>query len=481
MSFNSHWFFCFLGCLLLIYFFLPQRMQNRLLLLASYLFYGTFDYRFLVLIFTSTLVDFIAALKISGTELQWKRKLFLGCSLGVNLGLLFVFKYLNFFWLSVERLLALFGAGSPAPVFQFILPAAISFYTFRTISYTIDVYRGQQTPVKDFFDYALYVSFFPQLLAGPIERASRFLPQLRSPRSFRRDHLVQGTWLILFGFFKKMVVADNLAVFADAAFNGGTSSTGMQMLIGVYAFTFQIYCDFSGYTDIARGIGKLLGFETSINFDRPYLSKDPVEFWRRWHISLSFWLRDYVFLPLTYILLRRIKKPHWKLKSESWTYITGVMATMVLCGLWHGAAWTFVVWGGYQGILIVLHHLITRWRKRPHFHGLPVKICKIVCFFHLTALGWLVFRSGSLQEAWLSIRRIFCDFSPAAGDWPQLVLPSCFLLLMGTVGAWTRNQDDPRGSMGWNLGLGPAAVVLLALMVVVFAHPSNPDFIYNQF
>jgi alginate O-acetyltransferase complex protein AlgI len=481
LSFNSLLFVPFISLVLILYYFLSQKKQNRLLLIASYVFYGALDYRFLILIFISTAVDYLVALRINQADRAVKKRVYLGISLVINLGILFCFKYLGFFVTSVVEVAKAVGLSLPEPALHIILPAALSFYTFKTLSYSIDVYRGQLSPSRNFFDYALYVSFFPQLLAGPIERAGHFLPQLQTKRAITRDKIIQGAWLILWGFFKKAVVADNLGQMVQNVFDNGNAATGFHILLAVYAFSIQIYCDFSGYSDIARGIGKLLGFESLLNFDRPYLAANPVEFWKRWHISLSTWLRDYLFLPIAYASMRHIKKPALKLKVEDWGYIIGIVATMLLGGLWHGAAWTFVLWGGYHGILIALQHLLTRRGKKKRTKSQAVRMVKIFSFFNLTALGWLIFRAKSLGQAWDFLRRILFDFSVSSDDLTMMFLPCFFCLILFVLELWVRNSDDPRKSPGWRYGLGPAAVTILILLLIFFSAPTGQDFIYSQF
>ena len=292
MLFNSYIFLLFAIIVLGLYYTLPHRFQNLMLLLASYVFYGTWDYRFLALIFASTTVDYFVGLALANTSVPKRRKLLVAVSCLFNLGVLGFFKYCNFFIDSAEELLAWFGANSITNYnMHIILPVGISFYTFQTMSYSIDVYRRKLEPSRNFLDYALFVSFFPQLVAGPIERATHLLPQITTKRHPKRSQLVAGAWLILVGLFKKCVVADNLAIVVERVFQNGSQVSGLACLLGVYAFAFQIYGDFSGYSDIARGLAKLMGIEIMHNFNLPYLATSLREFWHRWHISLSNWIR----------------------------------------------------------------------------------------------------------------------------------------------------------------------------------------------
>lgn len=483
MTFNSFVFLPFILVILSLYYIMPHRKQNLLLLVGGYVFYGAWDYRILFLILISTLVDYWAALRMERIASILRKRFYLGISLIVNLGILGFFKYADFFISGASDLLALFGLNVSLPVLNIILPAAISFYTFKTLSYTIDVYRGQILPTHHIIDYALYVSFFPQLTAGPIERASALIPQISTPRVFSRDKFIEGLWLILWGFFKKLVISDNLGHMVNIVFEPGRNVTGVEILLGVYAFAFQVYCDFSGYTDIARGIGKLLGFETVLNFNLPYISRNPVEFWNRWHISLSTWLRDYIFLPVVYASMRRIKKPLGRLKVENQAYIVGTIITMLLGGLWHGARWTFVAWGGFHGLLLAGHHVITRKKKRKKKRKkiqIPGFI-KIIVFFHITCVGWLFFRADSMAQAWEFLRRLFLNFSLPANI-TETVFPLVFYLPMLLVlEAWLQNSDDPRQRPGWNVILGPLAVSLILLGIVLLSVPGGQGFIYAQF
>lgn len=470
-----------LGTVLLLQRLVPQKMRNGLLLAAGYFFCWILDPRLPGLILLSTVADYLAALGIHRSRSRSRKRAFLGISLAVNLGVLFLCKYLGFFLAGVAGALALAGLRLPLPVLRLLLPVALSFYTFKTLTYTIDVYRERLLPTRNFFDYALFVSFFPQLLAGPIERAAHFLPQARAPRPVSRDHWIEGTWLFLRGLFKKAVVADNLALVVQGVFDSGGAASGAQVLLATYAFTFQIYGDFSGYTDMARGVAKLLGFDTPQNFDRPYGASNPVEFWQRWHITLSTWLRDYLFLPIAYAVMRRADKGSWKGKAEDWGYVIGMAATMLLAGLWHGAAWTFVAWGGYHGVLLAGHHLLARRRKRKRPKSGPTLWLKRLAFFHLLALGWLVFRSQSLGRAWGHLHALLADFSPSVRDFETAFLPLFYCALWWLLERLGCSRDDPRSIPGWEHGWGPALVTCLVLLLVVFGSTSGQEFIYARF
>lgn len=337
MLFNSIEFLIFLPSVFILYWFVFNKnlkLQNTLILISSYLFYGWWDYRFLCLIFVSTIVDYFAGINISNQNSNHKRKLFLWFSIVFNLGILGFFKYYNFFIDSWLELLSSFGYEIKSIyTLNIILPVGISFYTFQTMSYTIDIYRGQLKPTRDFISFASFVSFFPQLVAGPIERAKNLLPQILGRREFQYKQGIQGLRLILWGMFKKVVIADSLAPTVNKIFRDYELLDGGILWLGLIYFAIQIYCDFSGYSDIAIGISKLFGFNLMTNFKFPYFSRNIAEFWRRWHISLSSWFRDYLYIPLG-------GSKNGKSKS-----LRNIFTIFLVSGLWHGANWTFIFWG----------------------------------------------------------------------------------------------------------------------------------------
>lgn len=395
MIFNSVQFAFFFTAVLGLYWLLDHRRQNRMLLAASYVFYGSWDWRFLSLIFASTVFDYWAGLRIGRAEGRREKKTFMIASVAVNLGFLGFFKYFNFFSENFAVLLNHAGLHASAPLLKIILPVGISFYTFQSMSYTIGIYRGELKPTRDFLDFALYVAFFPQLMAGPIERARDLMPQVLKPRPpIDYEGFRQGSYLILWGLVQKVIVADRLSVFVDQTFSSAAPYSGAKVLFAVYAFAFQIYGDFAGYSNMARGIAKLLGFDFMVNFDFPYLAKNPREFWQRWHISLSTWLRDYLYIPLG--------------GSRGGTAETcrNLMIAMFLGGLWHGAAWTFVAWGVYHGLILVVHRL---WGPKVRLGGFVSQVVT----FHAVCLGWLFFRADSMRQAWAMLAAVFTRFDPA--------------------------------------------------------------------
>jgi alginate O-acetyltransferase complex protein AlgI len=392
LLFNSFVFVGFFVAVYSAYILLRRhhRLQNRLLLAASYVFYGYWDWRFLSLLLVSTGLDFWVGRRLFASEDPQRRKFLLGLSITGNLGMLGFFKYFNFFADSFADVLRTFGMAPDFFTLDIILPVGISFYTFQTISYSFDIYRGKLRPTPDFLDLALFVSFFPQLVAGPIERAANLLPQVERPRRITPEQVNAGVFLILWGYFQKVVVADNAALLANEIFNDYTSFSGLDLWIGTLAFAVQIYADFSGYSDIARGLCKLMGFELMVNFKLPYFALNPSDFWSRWHVSLSTWLRDYLYIPLGGNRRGRVR-----------TY-GNLMATMLLGGLWHGAAWTFVLWGGFHGLILVLYRRFDRnpehadpWGGRYAYSRV---IAKMSLMFVLTMIGWMIFRSETLGQ-----------------------------------------------------------------------------------
>jgi D-alanyl-lipoteichoic acid acyltransferase DltB (MBOAT superfamily) len=353
--FDSPVYYLFLTLVVVIYWRLARRAQNLLLLAASYFFYGWWDWRFLILIAVSTVVDFFCARIIDRSEDLVKRRLLLALSLTINLGFLGFFKYFNFFEDSLVQLLhALRFENFNRTVLSIVLPPGISFYTFQEVAYIVDVHNRRLRPAASLVDYALFVSVFPHLIAGPIQRPSHLLPQVQRERTFHPHRFFDGVMLILCGLFRKCVVADNCALLANAAFNGRLGQPNVAVLaVGCYAFAWQIYGDFSGYSDIARGSAQLLGLHFMVNFRQPYLAASLQDFWRRWHISLSTWLRDYLYIPLG-------GSRHGELKTHR-----NLLVTMLLGGLWHGANWTFVVWGGIHGAGLVGERLLRKLLRLP--------------------------------------------------------------------------------------------------------------------
>ena len=387
MIFNSLTFLVFITAFFLVYPSLRGRWRLYFILFGSYVFYAWWDYRYLSLILLSTFVDYYAGKKIARSQSKPVRLKFLQISILTNLGLLFIFKYFNFFSQSLHSAFAAIGFTLSPLTLNVLLPVGISFYTFQTLSYTIDIYRGKIEHENDFVTFATFVAFFPQLVAGPIERASRLIPQIKKLSGPTPLQIREGFSLVLLGYFQKVFIADNLSRVVDYMFAYDTQriTTG-EILIGVLAFALQIYGDFAGYSKIARGISKFFGIELMRNFRQPYFAPNPAEFWRRWHISLSTWLRDYLYIPLG-------GNRHGEQKM-----FRNLFLTMTLGGLWHGASWTFVIWGLYQGLLLILYRCYTLLRKPDAGRNIIKKALSVFGTFVLTLYGWLIFRSNDLSQ-----------------------------------------------------------------------------------
>ncbi|MEI6437395.1 MAG: MBOAT family O-acyltransferase [Candidatus Omnitrophota bacterium] len=416
MLFNSFEFAVFFLIVLGLYRVLPHRGQNLMLLAASYIFYASWDWRFAPLIFGCTLASYFCADRIFTSTDSNHRRWWLIASLAVNLGVLGFFKYCNFFLENASGLLNLFGLKTTPPALNIILPMGISFFTFQALSYTIDIYRRALKPMGTFWDFALFKAFFPLLMAGPIERASHLLPQVVNPRRQDMEGFTKGSYLIFLGLFQKIFVADNLAKIVNPVFADPAAFQAMDILIAIYAFTFQIFCDFAGYSNIARGLGSMLGFKVMVNFDTPFFVTNVQEFWNRWHISLSSWIRDYLYIPLMGTLRRVPGNPR--------VYIA-LMISMSLIGLWHGASWHFVAFGAYYGALLILYILIRSRFSRLIEPSSPATQAvwfwaRVLLMFQVTAFGMMLFRVRSLGHASTVLASLFSLTDPSLVRWDLL-------------------------------------------------------------
>jgi alginate O-acetyltransferase complex protein AlgI len=487
MLFNSIDFAIFLPIVFFLYWFVADKnlkLQNLLIVVSSYVFYGWWDWRFLSLIIFSTIIDYSVGVRLSKEENIPKRKILLWISILVNLGFLGFFKYYNFF---LDNFITAFSfLGTPIDIqgLNIILPVGISFYTFQTLSYTIDVYKRRLEPTKDFIAFTAFVSFFPQLVAGPIERATNLLPQFYKKRTFEYKKSVDGLRQILWGLFKKIVIADNSAHIANEIFNNSPDYSGSTLVLGAIFFTFQIYCDFSGYSDIAIGTSRLFGFNLKQNFAFPYFSRDISEFWRRWHISLSTWFRDYLYIPLGGSL------------GGTWMKVRNTFAIFIVSGFWHGANWTFIIWGLLNAIyflplLLTKNNrknlnIVAQGRMLPSFR----EFFQIFFTFGLTVLGWIFFRAENVHHAFSYLSGIFNSslFSiphiPLINDLYilQTVFLICLFLLIEWIGRegkyaieeipffWKRKKI-----FRWTLYL------LIGLAIFTFGNFNKTEFIYFAF
>jgi D-alanyl-lipoteichoic acid acyltransferase DltB (MBOAT superfamily) len=410
VNFATFEFAIFMVCVYLPYLVMSHRLQNYLLLIASYIFYGWWDWRFLSLILFTTAVNYLLGIAIYYTENIGKRRFYLLIALCLTFGLLGIFKYLGFFVDSMVNLLEILGFHPNLPMLNIVLPIGISFYTFQTTSYTIDIFRKELKPTQDFIDFAVFIAFFPQLVAGPIERAKNLLPQIQAPHNPTFDQFTRGSYLILLGLFKKVVIADGLASTVNMIYSTDTGLTTLDVILATYLFSIQIYCDFSGYSDIARGTAKLLGIEIMTNFRQPWLAINPRDFWQRWHISLSTWFRDYLYIPLG-----------GNRKGEIKTH-QNLLITFLVSGLWHGAAWHFVLWGLYHALLLSIDRF---WQNvtmkssetrrdilvKPLWQRVFFYTLGILLFYQVVAYGWMIFRAESLAQVVEFTRILLFDFS----------------------------------------------------------------------
>lgn len=485
MTFLSFYFALFFLVTAALYFTLPRRLRPGVLLAASLVFYGWLQLSFLALLVVQILIIYVGARWLDRREGPAKRRIFLIAVVGI-LSPLLVFKYLDFILRSVSSLIQTLAHGKPLTLLGLALPAGISFYTFKSLSYIIDVYRAKLPAERNPVLVGLYVSFFPQILAGPIERAGRFMAQFKQDSAFDIFQAAEGLKLIVWGLFKKIVLADRLAQYVTVVFDRPQDHSGLSLVFGLVFFSFQIYCDFSGYSDMAIGLAKVLGLETMENFNFPYFSRSIPEFWSRWHISLSSWLRDYLFLPTSYGLSRRIKPERVLfLKTDFLLYFCGMGLTMLLCGLWHGASWTFIVWGGVHGLYLIVSRGSRKLRRATtrflHIRtkGFYWNGVRTVFSFSLVSLAWVFFRSPSLGKAWAYLGNISLRL-PRRGVGQMLFLGS--LLAVFVLAEFLMKNRDK--FLLWKKMPAPAQVVLYALflcLIIILAADTGNEFLYFQF
>ena len=482
MLFNSIDFAIFLPVVFLLYWFVANKnlkLQNFLIVVASYVFYGWWDWRFLSLILFSTIVDYSVGLGLRNQENPTKRKLLLWTSIIVNIGLLGFFKYYNFFLENFVAVFKFFGHPINPQGLNIILPVGISFYTFQTLSYSIDVYKRKLEPTKDFIAFMAFVSFFPQLVAGPIERATHLLPQFYKKRVFEYDKAVDGLRQMLWGFFKKMVIADNAAQIANEIFNHSGQYSGSTLLLGALFFTFQIYGDFSGYSDIAIGTSRLFGFDLMQNFNYPYFSRDIAEFWRRWHISLSTWFRDYLYIPLG------------GSRGSTWKKIRNTFIIFIVSGFWHGANWTFIVWGTLNAmyflplLLLKKNRLNTNTVAEGKYLPNLKEFFQMAITFALTVLAWVFFRAENIGHA---LRYLSVIFSKSLFKFPhfmdmKLGFETMILIIFFIFLEWIgRNEKYAIETLGskWKKTYRWAFYYFIIIVIFLFMGKEQ-QFIYFQF
>ena len=482
MFFNSIDFAIFLPVVFILYWFVTNKdlkLQNLLIVIASYIFYGWWDWKFLSLIFFSTIVDYTVGIRLKNQDDPLKRKVLLWVSILVNLGALGFFKYYNFFLENFVAAFSFLGAEINAAPLNIILPVGISFYTFQTLSYTIDVYKKKLEPTKDFIAFSAFVSFFPQLVAGPIERATHLLPQFYQKRTFDYSKAVDGLRQVLWGLFKKVVIADNCAEYANYIFNNSADLNGSTLVLGAIFFTFQIYGDFSGYSDIAIGTSRLFGFDLMRNFAFPYFSRDMAEFWRRWHISLSTWFRDYLYIPLG------------GSRGGTWMKVRNTFIIFLVSGFWHGANWTFIIWGALNA-LYFLPLLLTKSNRdnleivaQGSYWPTGKELVQMIATFGLAVFAWIFFRTENINHAFSYISEI-C--SPSLFELPSfsglrtsfttiaLVLIFIFIEWMG------REQQYAIQNLGLRWKRPVRYIMYYSLIIAIFWFGGKEqEFIYFQF
>lgn len=483
MPFNSIDFAIFLPIVFILYWFITTKnlkIQNLLIVAASYVFYGWWDWRFLSLILFSTIVDYTVGLELLKKRDQAKRRILLCTSILVNLGLLGFFKYYNFFLDNFVTAFSFWGTEIRANSLNIILPVGISFYTFQTLSYTIDVYKRKLDPTKNFIAFSAFVSFFPQLVAGPIERATNLLPQFYAKRIFDYNKVIDGLKQILWGLFKKLVIADNCAEYANLIFNNSTDYPGSTLLLGALFFSFQIYCDFSGYSDIAIGTSRLFGFDLMRNFSFPYFSRDIAEFWRRWHISLSTWFRDYLYIPLG------------GSRGGIGMKIRNTFIIFIVSGFWHGANWTFIIWGALNALYFLPLLLLKKNRENfdivakgkylptiKEFFGIGIT-------FSLTVMAWIFFRAENITHAIHILSKIFSKSLitiPYFSGW-EIALTTILLVIFFTAVEWIGREGQYAISnigLNWPRPIRWMYYSFIIFLIGLFMQTKETPFIYFQF
>lgn len=479
MLFNSLSFLIFFPVVFFLYWFVTKgnlKWQNILLLAASYYFYACWDWRFLFLLIFSTLLDYFTGLKMEQCEEKKKKKFWFWLSVIINLGFLGIFKYYNFFVHSFAEALSQAGININVWTLQVILPVGISFYTFHGLSYVIDIYKGKIKAERNFVDYSLFVSYFPLLVAGPIERATHLLPQIKVQRKFETEHAIRGVELILWGFFKKVVIADTMAIIVNKVYADPSAYGSGSLVIAALAFSFQIYCDFSGYSDIAIGTSKLLGIDLLQNFNFPYLSRSIAEFWRRWHISLSSWFRDYLYIPLGGSKLSMLLN------------IRNVFIIFLVSGIWHGANWTFLIWGGIHAFLFIPSFILGSNRKykedivhRGKLLPSVMDLLQMAITFFFVTLAWVFFRAETVSQAFGFLKGIVSNAQGKSLMFENnevLGYLICFVVFFSLSIYWLyrKNQLSVQTRFGqFSISL------LLLILITLFGQFSKQSFIYFQF
>jgi alginate O-acetyltransferase complex protein AlgI len=488
MLFNSLEFIVFFPFVVAIFYIIPFRYRWFFLLLTSYYYYIPWKFNYIYLLFLMTLAGYISGILIEKVFNIRLKKIVLSVSILFNLGLLFIFKYLGFFFENLEILFKNIGTTSSLSALKLILPIGISYYTFQLISYSLDIYNGKIKAERHFGIFAVYISFFPKILSGPIERAGEFIPQLHIEKDFSYESVINGTKRFIYGFFKKVVIADGIEYYFNIIFSNPTDFHGITLILSVIFYSFEIYADFSGYTDMALGAAGILNIKLTDNFKQPYFSKSISEFWSKWHITLSKWLRDYLFLPLSYYFARKfMHMSRIKIKPDKWSYIISILITMTICGFWHGAKWTFVIWGLLHGFYL-LFGFITRKKRKKIIKILklpkPIQnLLSILFTFFLVSFAWIFFKSNDINDAIITLNNCFIwdnslSFFKINYEFILLLLSLLTMLVIEYVQAFTYNNKNeaPIESL-----LKLPLIIVLLLIIILIGKFGQLNFLYFKF
>lgn len=470
MLFNSFEFLLFFPTVCIIYYLLPSlKLRNMFLLLASYYFYMSWKPIYAILILGSTIITYLCALYVDSNKSHNLRKWTMIISLFINFGILFLFKYYNFINDSMFALMESIGLNWRVPNLDLLLPVGVSFYTFQAVGYTIDVYKGKINAERDFLTYSLFIAFFPLLVAGPIERATNMLPQFHVKHKFKYENAVEGVKLMIWGFFMKLCVGDVLCEYVDAVYNNIPEHGGASLILASLFFTFQIYCDFGGYSNIAIGAAKIMGYNAMENFHRPYFANSTKTFWQRWHISLSSWFADYVYIPLGGNRVKYVR------------HLFNLMVTFIVSGIWHGANWTFVLWGALHGTYRILENCFNKFIYKIKYDAWYSKLIGTVLCFVAVAFAWIFFRANSINDAFAIIYKMTTDSSPLYTDMS--------VFAHGMLGLGILIYKDLKDEFGWKMNfmhsryafIRYASVIALISYILLFGSFSGGQFIYFQF
>lgn len=471
MLFNSLEFLIFFPIVCIVYFLLKKiSHRNIFLLVASYYFYMNWEPVYALLILTSTILTYFSAILVEKYFSEKnKKKLFLTLSLIINFSILFVFKYYNFINESVFDLLSFIGIKWNVPNMDILLPVGISFYTFQAVGYSIDVYRGSIKAERNFITYALFVSFFPQLVAGPIERSTNLLPQFKNKHKFSYEKVAEGIKQMIWGFFMKLCVADVLSEYVNAIYNNVSNHNGTSFIIASVFFAFQIYCDFAGYSNIAIGTARIMGFNLMQNFNLPYFSLNIKEFWKRWHISLSSWFSDYLYIPLGGNRVKYLR------------HLTNLMITFLVSGIWHGANWTFVIWGGLHGLYLITYNIMCKYVYKPKYKSLISRLANMAICFGLVVFAWIFFRANNVNDAFIIISKIFTE--------PGMPFIDLSTFSVGLLALSILIFKDTKDNFQININFMHSkyviirylSVIFIIAYIILFASFSSGQFIYFQF